>query len=163
MTQPVVTGAAEQMRDRRRANAAPGGAHDRLVHVLWSVLPMGVGATVAVMLVTPERHALPPPLLLNAMSWLASVRERNESPLQAFRGKPFAIASVSERNDGIYAALTLRQMLTAGFNAAVIAPQLIVARGVEAFDRMDRLQDDNEFAAMQNLVRALIDAAQRMM
>lgn len=58
MTQPLVTGAAEQMRDRRRANAAPGGAHDRLVHVLWSVLPMGVGATVAVMLVTPlfPRH-----------------------------------------------------------------------------------------------------------
>ena len=122
-----------------------------------------IGAHHAVMLVTPERHALPPPLLLNAMSWLASVRERNESPLQAFRGKPFAIASVSDRNDGIYAALTLRQMLTAGFNADVIAPQLIVARGVEAFDRMDRLQDDNEFAAMQNLVRALIDAAQRMM
>lgn len=122
-----------------------------------------IGAHHAVMLVTPERHALPPLLLLNAMSWLASVRERNESPLQAFRGKPFAIASVSDRNDGIYAALTLRQMLTAGFNADVIAPQLIVARGVEAFDRMDRLQDDNEFAAMQNLVRALIDAAQRMM
>lgn len=122
-----------------------------------------IGAHHAVMLVTPERHALPSPLLLNAMSWLASVRERNESPLQAFRSKPFAIASISDRNDGIYAALTLRQMLTAGFNANVIAPQLIVARGNDAFDRMDRLQDDNEFAAMQNLVRALIDAAQRMM
>jgi len=122
-----------------------------------------IGAHHAVMLVTPERHALPPPLLLNTLDWLASVRERNEPPWQAFRGKPFAIASVSERNDGIYAALTLRQMLTAGLGADVIAPQAIVARGHEAFDRMDRLQDDNEFAAMQALVRALIDAAQRMM
>jgi NAD(P)H-dependent FMN reductase len=122
-----------------------------------------IGAHHALMLVTPERHALPPPLLINAMSWLASVRERNESPLQAFRGKPFALASVSDRSDGIYAALTLRQMLTAGFNANVIAPQLIVARGNDAFDRMDRLQDEGEFAAMQTTVRALIDAAQRMM
>lgn len=121
-----------------------------------------IGAHHAVMLVTPERHALPPPLMLNAMSWLASVRERNESPLQTFRGKPFAIAAISERSDGIYAALVLRQMLTAGFNAEVIAPQLIVARGNDAFDRMDRLQDENELAAMQNLVRALIDVAQRM-
>ncbi|EKS30170.1 NADPH-dependent FMN reductase [Afipia felis] len=122
-----------------------------------------IGAHHAVMLVTPERHALPPPLLLNALDWLASVRERNEPPQHAFRGKPFAIASISERADGIYAAVTLRQMLTAGFGAEVIAPQLIVARGNDAFDRMDRLQDDNEFAGMQALVRALIDAAQRMM
>lgn len=122
-----------------------------------------IGAHHAVMLVTPERHALPTPLMLNAMNWLASVRERNESPLQAFRGKPFAIAAISERSDGIYAALALRQMLTAGFNADVIAPQLIVARGNDAFDRMDRLQDENELAAMQNLLRSLIDAAQRRM
>ena len=122
-----------------------------------------IGAHHAVMLVTPERHALPPPLLLNALDGLAPVRERNEPPQHAFRGKPFAIASISERADGIYAAVTLRQMLTAGFGAEVIAPQLIVARGNDAFDRMDRLQDDNEFAGMQALVRALIDAAQRMM
>ena len=57
----------------------------------------------------------------------------------------------------------LRQMLTAGFGADVIAPQAIVARGNDAFDRMDRLQDETEFSAMQALVRALIDAAQRRM
>jgi len=120
-----------------------------------------IGAHHAVMLVTPERHALPPPLMLSALSWLASVRERNEPPRQAFRGRPFAIAAVSDRADGIYAAIALRQMLTAGLNADVIAPQAIVARGNDAFDRMDRLQDENEFATMQALVRALIDAAQR--
>jgi NAD(P)H-dependent FMN reductase len=122
-----------------------------------------IGAHHAVMLVAPERHALPPPVMLNALSWLASVRERAEPPLQAFRGKPFALACISERAEGIYAAITLRQMLTAGFGADVIAPQLMVARGNDAFDRMDRLQDENEFSAMQVLVRALIDAAQRKM
>lgn len=122
-----------------------------------------IGAHHAVLLVTPERHALPPPLMLNALNWLASMRERNEPVLQAFRGRPFAIATVSDRADGIYAALALRQMLTAGFRADVIAPQAIVSRGNDAFDRMDRLQDENEFAALQALVRALIDAAQRRM
>lgn len=122
-----------------------------------------IGAHHAVLLVTPERHALPPTLMLNTLNWLASVRERNEPALQAFRGKPFAIAAVSDRADGIYAALALRQMLTAGLHADVIAPQLIVSRGNDAFDRMDRLQDENEFAALQALVRSLIDAAQRRM
>lgn len=122
-----------------------------------------IGAHHAVLLVAMERLALPSPLLLNALNWLAVTRERSEEPLQVFRGKPLALASVSERADGIYAALSLRQMLTAGFNANVIAPQLVVARGHEAFDRMDRLQDDNELAAMQAMVRALIDAAQRTM
>jgi NAD(P)H-dependent FMN reductase len=120
-----------------------------------------IGAHHAVLFVAMERLALPSPRLLNALNWLAVTRERSEEPLQVFRGKALALASVSERADGIYAALSLRQMLTAGFGAEVIAPQLVVARGREAFDRMDRLQDDDELAAMQAMLRTLIDAAQR--
>ena len=44
---------ADLLRDRRRANAAPGGPHDRLVHFLFSALPIGVGMIVAVMVITP--------------------------------------------------------------------------------------------------------------
>ena len=48
-----MSGAANRMRDRRRANAAPGGAHDRLIKILYSALPMSVGVIAAVMIVTP--------------------------------------------------------------------------------------------------------------
>jgi len=48
-----MTASADQLRDQRRIGAAPGGAHDRLVRLLNAALPMGVGAIVAVMLVSP--------------------------------------------------------------------------------------------------------------
>jgi len=44
---------ADLLRNERRAFAAPGGSHDRTLRLLNSVLPMGVGVIVAVMLVSP--------------------------------------------------------------------------------------------------------------
>lgn len=41
------------MRDRRRAFAAPGGAHDRLVAFLGKALPIGVGILAALMVISP--------------------------------------------------------------------------------------------------------------
>lgn len=44
---------ADQMRSRRQLFAAPGGSHDRLVRVLAVVLPGGIGALLAIMLLAP--------------------------------------------------------------------------------------------------------------
>ncbi|RKF22511.1 LPS export ABC transporter periplasmic protein LptC [Altericroceibacterium spongiae] len=44
---------ADQMRNRRRHVAAPGGAHDRMVRWLAIVLPGLVGVVAALMLLTP--------------------------------------------------------------------------------------------------------------
>jgi len=41
------------MRNRRRAFAAPGGFHDKLIRFLSRVLPAGVGAVAAVMILAP--------------------------------------------------------------------------------------------------------------
>ena len=48
-----MTAQADRLRLRRRAFAAPGGAHDRMLHLLNAMLPMGVGVVAAVMLVSP--------------------------------------------------------------------------------------------------------------
>ena len=48
-----MTEQADQIRDRRQHAALPGGMHDRVVRVLASVLPAGVGAVLAVMFVAP--------------------------------------------------------------------------------------------------------------
>ena len=48
-----MTQQADQIRDRRQHQALPGGSHDRLVRLLATVLPAGVGAIVAVMIVAP--------------------------------------------------------------------------------------------------------------
>ena len=41
------------MRNKRRAFAAPGSSHDRLIRFLVRVLPAGVGAVAAVMILAP--------------------------------------------------------------------------------------------------------------
>jgi lipopolysaccharide export system protein LptC len=44
---------ADIIRDKRRAFAAPGGFHDRLIGVLAKVLPAGIGVVAAVMILAP--------------------------------------------------------------------------------------------------------------
>ncbi|MEN9717840.1 MAG: hypothetical protein RIQ99_718 [Pseudomonadota bacterium] len=48
-----MTQAADQIRDKRRLWAAPGGSHDQLVRVLAKWLPGAVGVVAAVMIVGP--------------------------------------------------------------------------------------------------------------
>lgn len=48
-----MTQQADQIRDRRRHFALPGGSHDRLVRFLARALPAGIGAVFAVMIVAP--------------------------------------------------------------------------------------------------------------
>lgn len=48
-----MTAQAEIIRDRRRAFAAPGGSHDRLVKFLATWLPAAIGVIAAVMVLSP--------------------------------------------------------------------------------------------------------------
>ena len=48
-----MTAQADLIRDRRRAYAAPGGFHDRMVQTLARGLPAAVGMIAAIMLITP--------------------------------------------------------------------------------------------------------------
>jgi lipopolysaccharide export system protein LptC len=48
-----MTAGADLIRDKRRAFAAPGSSHDRLMRFLVKVLPAGVGMVAAVMILAP--------------------------------------------------------------------------------------------------------------
>ncbi len=48
-----MTEQADQIRDRRRHFALPGGSHDRVIAFLAKALPAGIGAIVAVMVIAP--------------------------------------------------------------------------------------------------------------
>lgn len=48
-----MTAQADIIRDKRRAFAAPGSPHDRLVRLLVRVLPAGVGMVAAIMILAP--------------------------------------------------------------------------------------------------------------
>lgn len=48
-----MTEAADQIRDQRRHWAAPGGSHDRTVHLLARILPGAIGMVAAAMILGP--------------------------------------------------------------------------------------------------------------
>lgn len=48
-----MTQLADEIRDRRKAFALPGGAHDKLIHRLNMILPAAVGVVAALMIITP--------------------------------------------------------------------------------------------------------------
>ena len=48
-----MTEQADQIRDRRQRFALPGGSHDRIIRLLAKVLPAGIGAVVAIMIIAP--------------------------------------------------------------------------------------------------------------
>ncbi|MGY3449096.1 NADPH-dependent FMN reductase [Bradyrhizobium sp. USDA 4353] len=113
-----------------------------------------------VLLVTPEYNASVPPLLSNALAWLSRVDEPPEGRGAVFRSRPFAIAAASEnRFGGIRALSALRLILTA-CNALVIPSQLALGFADKAYNDLDRLKLPADVAALDALVRQLIETAQ---
>jgi chromate reductase len=112
----------------------------------------------AVFLVTSEVHACVPPLLINALDWVASVRERDDTACAAFHHRAFAIASTAaDAAGGIHALASLRQILALGCGALVLPEQIAVAHGDAAFDDLDNLRDAGQAEALRAMLRALVD------
>jgi chromate reductase, NAD(P)H dehydrogenase (quinone) len=121
------------------------------------------GAHQGVLLVTPEYNASVPPLLKNAIDWISRVRERGEPPLEVFRDRAYAIASASDAPfGGLRALMALRQILTLGCGATVIAQQFALSGASHAFDDDDRLMQSHDSEGLAAVVRQLIDFAQAM-
>jgi chromate reductase, NAD(P)H dehydrogenase (quinone) len=116
-----------------------------------------------VFIVTPEYNASVPPLVKNTIDWISRVRERGEAPLAVFKRRAFALGAASPGGfGGMRSLLALRQVLEIGCGALVIPEQVTVARAEAAFDDMDNLKDEQLAASLKTAVRALIDAAERM-
>jgi len=94
-----MTQQADQIRDRRRLFALPGGSHDRLVRFLARFLPAGIGAIVAVMVIAPIFPRGEVSFLLDRNK-VAVTEERLRIDRAQYRGedaqgRPFAVAAGS--------------------------------------------------------------------
>ena len=94
-----MTQQADQIRDRRRLFALPGGSHDRLVRLLARALPAGIGAILAVMVIAPIFPRGEISFLLDR-SKVAVTQERLRIDRATYRGedssgRPFAVAAGS--------------------------------------------------------------------
>lgn len=92
-----MTQAADEIRDRRRAFAAPGGSLDRIIRILAIGLPALVGAVAATMLIAPLSPRGDVSFLLDRNKVaIAEDRLRVDNAMyrgQDSRGRPFSIAA----------------------------------------------------------------------
>jgi chromate reductase, NAD(P)H dehydrogenase (quinone) len=122
-----------------------------------------IGAHQGVLIVTPEYNSSVPPLVKNAIDWVTRVQDGGEARGQVFRERTFAIAAASEsRLGGARSLAALRLILTA-CHATVIPNQIALSLAGQAYDDMDRLKHPADIAALDAMVRQLIDVSQRMM
>ena len=113
-----------------------------------------------VFIASPEYNASITPLLKNTIDWISAVRDRGEPPLAAYQNRVFAIGGASPgRSGAMQSLLALRQVLTAGCRALVIAEQVSVPNAEQAFDDMDALKDARAASQLKIVVRKLIDTA----
>jgi NAD(P)H-dependent FMN reductase len=113
-----------------------------------------------IFIASPEYTASITPLLKNAIDWITRIRDRDESPQAAFKGRVFAIGSASHgASGGLSALMALRQILELGCGALVIPEQLAVPHAKEAFDDMDNLRDEGLAAALKVMARRLAELA----
>jgi NAD(P)H-dependent FMN reductase len=113
-----------------------------------------------VFIASPEYNACIAPLMKNAIDWISVVQERGEPPLSAFAHRVFALGGASSGRSGALASLlSLRQVLSVGCGALVLAEQVSVANAASAFDDMDELKDSQTADDLRLVVRRLVEAA----
>jgi NAD(P)H-dependent FMN reductase len=121
-----------------------------------------MGVHHGVLLVSPEYNSSPPPLLKNALDWVTRVRERDEPPGHAMRGRPFALASASTGRFGGARSLMMLRLMLSGCRVTVIPTQLSLSAADQAYDDMDRLRHGNDRDMLTAMAQQLIEVAEQM-
>lgn len=110
----------------------------------------------ALLIVTPEYNAYPPPLLFNSLDWLSRLSENRTAM------KPTALMSSSP---GLYGGLRalnqLRLFVQGNFQMLVQPQQFALARADQAFDAQGQLQDARAQKAVDGVLQALAGLAAR--
>ena len=140
----------------QEANAGPPANAVKLKHMIT--------AHHGVFIATPEYNASVAPLLKNALDWVSRVRERNEPPYAAFKGRVFAISGASPRATGAMLSLmALRQILEVGCGALVIPEQVAIHNAERAFDELDNISEVATANLLRTQLERLIETARMMM
>jgi len=113
----------------------------------------------ALLICTPEYNGSIPPLLKNTIDWVSRISKDGGKPLRPYPGKIVGICSSSNGHfAGIRSANHLRAVLS-HIQMEVIAPQVSVPNGDEAFDEDGQFRDERLRKGMRRLCATLIEYA----
>lgn len=110
----------------------------------------------AVLVVSPEYNAFPPPLLVNAIDWASRLPEFKA----AMQGKPAALMSASPGAlGGIRSLLALRSFLALNPGLLVLPEQAGIANADRAFDAEGRLAEPKQAQLVTATLKSLLRTA----
>lgn len=136
--------------DLEAAQGVPAGAQ-RLVRDL--------AAHDALLVVSPEYNAFPPPLLVNAIDWATRLPEHKA----AMNGKPTALISASPGAlGGMRSLMALRNFLAINPGLLVLPQQATVSLAERAFDDDGGLRDARQDQAVAAALAALIEVTRSL-
>ncbi len=116
----------------------------------------------AILICTPEYNGSMPPLLKNTIDWVSRVSKDGGKPLKPYPGKVAAICSSSDGHfAGIRSATHLRAVLS-HIQMEVIAPQVSVPNGADAFDEDGNFVQERLKKGMERLCRVLMEHARML-
>lgn len=116
----------------------------------------------ALLVCTPEYNGSIPPLVKNTIDWVSRVSSDGGKPLKPYPGKVVAICSSSDGHfAGIRSATHLRAVLS-HIQMEVIAPQVSVPNGADAFDEDGNFREERLNKGMERLCRTLIERARML-
>ena len=118
-----------------------------------------IAAQDGVLIASPEYNHSMPPLVKNTIDWVSRVHKDGGKPLSPYPGKVAAICSSSNGNfAGIRSANHLRAVLS-HIGMEVIAPQVSVPYGAEAFDEAGNFREERLRKGMARTCKTLIEHA----
>lgn len=118
-----------------------------------------IAAHDAVLVVTPEYNAFPPPLLVNAFDWVSRVPAADGLPagLGVTAGKVTALVSASPGAlGGLRSLMFLRQFLQLTIGMLVVPEQFALGQAHQAFAEDGSVADARQAASLQRVLDALL-------
>lgn len=116
----------------------------------------------ALLVVTPEYNAFPPPLLMNAFDWVSRVPASEGLPagMAVIAGKVTGLLSASPGAlGGLRSLMFLRQYLQLGLGMLVAPEQFALGQAPKAFADDGSLADPKQGDAVQRVVDAVLHLA----
>lgn len=129
---------ANQVRNRRRHFAAPGGSHDRMVSILAKALPAGIGLVAAVMILVPLSPRGEISFLLDRNK-VATTGERIAVSRAAYRGqdnqgRDFVVTAGTAVQRSPEIPIVEMETLAARMNLRDGPAEIVAPRGAYNFD-----------------------------
>ncbi len=112
-----------------------------------------------VVFVSPEYNASLTPLMKNTIDWMSVISKDGGKPLQAYKGRIFAMASASPGGLGGIRALNHLRAVLLNVGAQMISEQVAVGHAATAFDDDDKLKDERAAQLLVEMCQSLLHHA----